>query len=189
MAVTIVTEPSVEPVSVTEAKDHLRVIGTMDNNYITGLIAAARGMVEGYIERSLITQSLELVIDGFLGIEIVIPRPPLISVTSLKYYDSSNDLQTMSADDYYVDAKTQPGRIIPVDSWPSTYDRPNAVTVTYSAGYGVFASFVPMPIRQAILLLVAEMYQNRGESIAGSVSTLPITAERLLSPYRMMCKL
>jgi uncharacterized phiE125 gp8 family phage protein len=106
---------------------------------------------------------------------------------SVKYYDTDGVEQTLDVAEYYEDAKSKPARIVPVSSWPATKDRPNAVTITIEAGYGATADKVPQVIKQALLLMVGDMYENREETVVGTiVSTLPLTADRLLRPFRLL---
>jgi len=190
MAKELITAPDVEPVTLDEAKRHLRISSDSDDLYVSALITAAREMVESFTERALISQSWEIYLDEFPTgnptYEVEMPLPPLSAVASVKYYDSDDQLQTLSSDEYHVDTKRKPGRLVAVDDWPDTYDRPNAVTIAFTAGYGASGDTVPTPIKQAILLLIGEMYENREETIVGvSASQLPLTAERLLFPYRV----
>lgn len=182
--------PSVEPVSLAEAKLHLRYEGTDDNDLITALIKAARRHAESFTRRQLITATWQLIMDGFpSGSLIEVPRPPLQSVTSITYTDADGDTQPVSADDYDVDTKNQPGRIEPSygNSWPSTRDEMNTVTVTYKAGYGDAATDVPEDIVAAVKLLVANWYEHREPVVVGTIAAeLPLSVKNLLWPYRVL---
>lgn len=178
------SSPGTEPVSLAEAKLHLRVDHDAEDALIGALIAAARTDCEDRLQRSLITTGWEWTLDAFddLG---YIPRPPLVSVTSLKYFDASGTQQTLDQSAYRVDlGGEQPSRLEPVTQWPFAQDRLNAVTVAYQAGYGSNASDVPGPVRQWILLAVGDMYANRERS-----SDRPAVgqdfADGLLDPYRV----
>lgn len=183
----LITAPTVLPVTLTDAKTHLRVVDTDDDAYIDGLIVAATERAESFTERPFITQTWAAHLDRFPGYVVRLPLPPLQSITSITYHDTADAEQTLVASDYYVDNKSNPARVIPVDSWPATYARPNAVTITMVVGYGVAPVDVPQTIRQAILLMIGDMFENREESVIGTtVSALPITAEHLLRPYRLV---
>ena len=177
------SEPAVEPVTLTEAKLHLRVDHTDDNSLITILIQAAREITEQHLGRSLITQSRTVKLDYFPRCnEITVPYGPLVSVTTLKYYDEDEVQQTMSSTLYWVDASSDIGRIRVKDAWPGTYDMPNAVEVIYVAGYGAAGSNVPQAIKAAILLIVGHLYENR-EQVGDQRYELPFGVETLLAPY------
>lgn len=158
------TQPTTEPVSVTEAKAHLRIDDTDSDTYIEGLIKAARQMCEHYTGLSFITQTREAIMDKFPcgSKDISLPYGPVISVTSVTYTDSDGDAVPLTAnDDYRVDIYG--GRIQAVDGWFDTDGSNNAVIVEYVAGYANAAA-VPQVIKQAILFQVAAMYENRGDA-------------------------
>jgi len=174
--------PSVEPLSLTEAKAHLRVTHTAEDTLISALITAARTEVENYLGRQLITATWVLRLDEFID-TIEVPRAPLQSVTSLAYVDTNGDSQTLEADtDYTVDVYSTPGRVVPVygGSWPSTYGHVNDVTLTYEAGYGDAATDVPSNIIHAVRLYLGHYYEHREAFIVGDSIAKLETAERLL---------
>lgn len=177
------TAATADPVSVVEAKAHLRVTDTADDNYIGTLIAAATQWAQTVTGRQLVTATWFWHGDGFPS-QIVLPYPPLQSVTEITYYDSANALQVLSEDAYEVSTAYEPAVIQPVSgqAWPSTYSRQDAVRVEYVAGYGPAAA-VPAGIKQAILLLVGHWYENREEVVAGVMGTLPVAADALLRQY------
>lgn len=187
MAVRVVTPPACEPISLQEAKDHLRVDSTADDALIEALISAARQSIDGplgTLGRCLITQTLELTLPEF-PTEIVLPCPPLIAVTSVEYRTGgSPEYDPLTS---YQVSRSEPARIKPAssESWPTavedTYD---AVKVTYTAGYGAHPGAIPAPIRAALLIMVGEMYEHREVSMVGlSVQQMP-TLTNLLAPYR-----
>lgn len=184
---TVTTEPAVEPVTLTEALEHLRVEDDADNTYITNLITAARQTAEEYTHRQLITATYTYYLNKFYS-RIELPRPKLQSVTTLKYYDTSGNQQTLTEDtDYTVVTSSEPGYIVPYycTSWPSTRDIPDVIEIIFKAGYGNAASSVPMAIKQAILLIIGDLYENRETVITGTIiSKFPRTVESLLNPYK-----
>ena len=185
MSLKIVTPPTAEPVTLLEAKDHLRVDGPDDDAMISVLITAARKWAEEYTGRQFVTATLDWFLDGFCP-SFSAPLPPLQSVTSIKYLDTDGAEQTLDAATYRVDAVSEPGRIA-LDygkSWPSTYSVINAVTVRFVAGYGTAAA-VPEPIRQAILILIGELYEQRQESVPASFAAVPFGVRALLTPYKV----
>lgn len=192
MALTLVTGPSVEPISLSEAKLHCRVDVSDDDNLITGLVQAARGQAETITRRALITQTWKYIVDAFpSGDELVLPLAPLQSVTSITYKDKDGDTSTFSSGDYIVNTDTEPGKVVLGygKSWPSTTLYPTgAVTVQFKAGYGDASTDVPQGIIQAMLMMIGHWYENR-EAIAttGAVpKELPLAVESLLWPERVM---
>jgi uncharacterized phiE125 gp8 family phage protein len=190
----LILAPDSEPITLVEARLHLRLDATgspashPDDSLVTSLIKAARQHIDGkdgLLSRALITQTWELQLDVFPTSEIRLPLPPLQSVSSVKYDDIAGVEQTVATADYVVDTVTPPGWVIPVTgkSWPATLETPNAVRVRYLAGYGN-ASAVPEPIKAAMKLLIGHWYENREEVNVGNIVTsLPMAAEALLSPY------
>lgn len=184
----VTTEPAAEAVTLTEAKAFLKIDTSDENDLITILSQAAREMVEIRIGRSLITQTRTIKMDYFPKTDtILLPNGPVQSVTSVKYYDEDEALQTLSASDYWVDITSGISRIVVKDSWPSIYDMPNAVVIVYVCGYGASSTYVPKPLKQAIYLIMAHLYENRQNVIVSGSSTgvleIPMGAEYLMSNY------
>ena len=191
MALKLITAPATEPVSASEAKLHMRVDTTADDTYIGTIITAARQNVEAHLRRAIISQTWEWVADYWpRGSVIVLPKPPLISVTSVKYTSDAGVEATFSSGDYIVDTDNEPGRIVlkTGKTWPSaTLQEANGVRVRYVAGWANAAA-VPAAVRQAVLLVCGSLYENREDVIVAqgvSVGKLPFGVEALLAPYRV----
>ena len=191
MALKLITAPAAEPVSTSEAKSHLRVDTTADDTYIGTLITVARQNVESHLRRALISQTWEVVLDDFPAGVIRLPKPPLASVTSIKYTDDEGNESTYSSANYVVDTDTEPGRVVlkSGQTWPAvTLAAVNGVRVRYVAGYGAAGSNVPQAIRQAILLVIGSLYENREDVLVAqgvSIGVLPFGVVALLAPYRI----
>jgi len=195
MALSLVTAPAVEPVSVDEAKVHLRVDTPDEDALIDDLIRAARQYVETFTRRALITQTWDDKRDGFPCGDgtIELPIAGVSSVTSISYVDTNGDSQVWSAALYQTDLPTGPkapfARICPAYSqyYPQTRSQMNAVTVRFVAGYGAASSTVPASIKSAMKLLVGHWFQNR-EAVAVGIGIgglqVPLTVDHLLWPYR-----
>lgn len=193
MALTLVAGPAVEPATTSEAKSHLRVDISDDDTLIDNLVTAMRDHVETITRRALITQTWDYVLDAFpQDDELVLPLPPLQSVTSVKYTDTDDNESTFSSDNYRVDTDSEPGRIVLKNgyTWPSdTLKSVGGVVVRFVAGYGDAASDVPQAIIQALLLMVGHLYENREAAqfvAGGNVQVLPMGIEMLLWPYRVL---
>lgn len=190
MGIKLISEPSEEPVTLEEAKNHLKVDMADDDSLITALIRTAREHAEAITRRALITQTWELSLDNWpAGNEITIPLPPLQSVDSIKYTDSAGVEHMLDLNICIVDTFSEFGRIVLKRdySWPSeTLQAADAVHIRFTAGYGN-AEDVPQPIKQAILLMIGWWYEQRETAIVGSVAReVPMAAEALLWPYRVL---
>ena len=191
MALKVIPPPAVEPVSLTETKLHLRVDGAAEDTLISGLIQAAREHIENVLTHcALCTQTLEYVISQFPDDceAIQVPRPPLQSVTSIKYTDSADVVHTMDAGDYCVNTDGNPGLVTPAYglSWPSvSLASSGAVRIRYVAGWGL-ADAAPQSLKQAILLLVGHLYENRAVMVNSQVQgEMPFAVSALCDGY--MC--
>lgn len=203
MPLQLVTPPAEEPVSLVEAKLHLRVDSVEDDSLISALIEAARQAAETITGRQFVTARWKLVLDGFPGPDgmgvptgrsfslpghaLLLPKCPVQSVVSIDYLDLGGVLQTMPSTDYTADLACEPARITPVfgQLWPLALPQIGAVGVTFDAGFGPAAS-VPAGIKSWIKLRVGSLYAYREEVAAGqgSISMLPFV-DGLLDPYRV----
>lgn len=131
------TPPTAEPVSLVQAKAFLRVDSTDDDVLIAELIRGARAYIEHMTGRQFVVCTYKLHLDAFPS-RIVLPRPPVVSVSSITYVDTGGTTQTLAAANYTLKPYSEPAEVIEAygKSWPSTQDVENAVTVTYVAGHG-----------------------------------------------------
>lgn len=178
----VTTAPSVEPVTVAEAKTQLRIDGSSEDTLIGNYITVARQTLEVLMRRAFITQTITLKYDSF-PTEILLPRPPAIAVTSIQYVDTDGATQTWSSSEYTVDSQIEPASIVPAydEDYPNTRAEPNAVTVVYTAGYGTSTTDVPESIRLAIRLLVGSYYENREATSIAKVNDLPLGIQMLVA--------
>jgi uncharacterized phiE125 gp8 family phage protein len=184
MTIRIVTAPTETPVTLEEAKEHCRVDLDVDDAVLTRHIGAAARWAEGYLQRPIVTQTRELLLDAFPACAIELRDGPVTTVESVKYIDANGVNQELG--DMQLDLFSDPARILPGwgSSWPGTRDALNAVVVRYTAGYGAAAD-VPDDIKSAILLVVADLYEHREDSIDGvPVTEVPNSARNLLGLLR-----
>lgn len=180
----MVTDATAEPVDRFEAKQHLRVDITADDDLIDALITAARRMVERISGRALMTQTWDLVFDEWPALPLQIPRPPLSSITHIRYKDEAGNESTFASENYIVDTNSEPGRIALAKNktWPADVLYAIApVVVRFVAGHST-ADDVSQEFKQAILLAVGHWYENR-EAIATSGAVpkeLPMAVQSLL---------
>jgi uncharacterized phiE125 gp8 family phage protein len=179
----LLTPPESHPVSLADAKLHVRCDAAEDDALLSGLITAATRWCEKRLDQQFMEAEWALVLDCFprmCGRVIELPRGPLVSVDAVKYYDAANDLQTLSDTKYDVDTSSRPGRIAPVygESWPITRPRIGAVQIEFTAGHGD-ADDVPQTIKQAILLLVGHWYAHR-EAVGTVTRSVEFAVDSLL---------
>jgi len=175
-------EPSDMPVTLVEAKAQCRVQFADEDQLIEDLIAAATSMVEHYIGRSLTTQTWRLTLDKFTD-RIVLPRGPVQSISAFTYFDAAGVSQTVPGTTYAFDGDADPQMVVrqPSASWPSVGNLINPVSITYVAGY----SALDRDIKQAILMLVANWFENRETLLTGTiVAQMPFGTMALLENHR-----
>ena len=189
------TSPAVEPVTVAEAKAHLRVDVSDDDTYIGTLITAAREWCEQYLDRTLVNTQWVMRFDSFPPDgtqDIELPRPPMsmagtTTAVSLTFTSETGGTQAFSTNSFRVDRNATPGAVKTLygQTWPPHLMDDNAVSVTWWAGYGSAGSSVPAAVRHAILMLVGNWYENRSTVLVGSISKqLEFAVESLLSSHR-----
>lgn len=193
MALTRTTPPTVDPLSLDEVKKHLRVSHTRDDGIIALYIKAATDYCDGeggFLARCIVTQTWRLTLDEFPEAEIKIPLPPLQTVSRINYFDPEGVEQTVNTLNYYVDAASEPGWVVPVSgvSWPTPLDAVNAVNIDFVAGYepnddspADYTSGIPGDIKNGLLLMIGNFYENR-EAVVVDKQTyqLPMGADMLL---------
>lgn len=194
MRTELVTAPAAEPITLIEAKNHLKITYSEDDDLIGTLIEASRKLVEVKLKQSLVTQTYDLFLNGWYDEvltnypgryvaqqAVYIPRGPVQSVTSVQFLDTTSTVQTLATTSYIV-SKGAPGRITPSYGhyFPTTLPVIDSVIIRYVAGYGVDGTEVPANIKQAMLLLIGLWYESR--SAAGEkMDDLPFAVDALLS--------
>ena len=191
MPLILISGPAVEPVTLAEAKAHLRVDGTAEDTLVASLIVTSRLHVEAVAGLALVTQSWSWYIDawppGPPGHAVKLPMRPIQSIAAVRLYDEAGTATTLDPATYFLDGTAAPPRLIRHGAVPWT--RPgrvaNGIEVAFTAGYGNAAADVPAPIRQAVLLLVAHWYEHRSPVEEGThPAPLPDMVSDLLAPYR-----
>ena len=180
----VTTEPSIEPVTLAEMKLDLRIetACTADDALITSLIKAARQYCEDYEYRAYITQTITKKMN-WLPFEIILPKPNLLTVTSITYVDTAGDTQTLSSSLYDVDTFREPGAITRAynANYPSIRGDINGVTIVYTAGYGATTADVPEKTKSAIKLMCVHLYENRAAVTDTAMTELPLGVKALLN--------
>jgi uncharacterized phiE125 gp8 family phage protein len=189
--------PLVEPVSLDDLKDHLRITDSSEDELVTGYGVSARQTLEADrypgLGISLITQTWDLFLDSWpSGVDpIIFPKPPLQTVTSVSWFDLANNETVLDVSTYRVDNTVQPGegvsmaRIFPVSGWPGVSLRQaNGVKVRGVAGFGDVPTTVPMSLVLAIKMLTGTFYEFREASSEVAAKCLPYSFDTLTGLYR-----
>ena len=203
MAIKVVTSPLIEPIGIEQARDHLRADDTMNEAEVDHWIKDARSKVELFSGRAMLTRTIDVFLDAFPNqIEtdavlqggigtILMPRPPLISVASITYIDTTGASIVLATDQYDVDVEKEPGRIQPGFglTWPNTREVFNAVTIRADCGYGAGVADIPPEFISAMLLILTDRFDNRGTFVIGTTSSkLAQDLESVLADYRLYGK-
>lgn len=185
VSLTLVTATTGQPVTLEEAKEHLRIT---DNDSDADISRKLRAAVD-YCQRAIggnkqfMEATYDMVMAEFPVWKIELPLPPLREVTSVNYITSTGGTTTVSSTAFItVTATDDPGFITPAHSetWPSTRDQANAVRIRFIAGYDS-ANDVPDSIKQAILLMLGHFDENREAIIVGTnASEMPLAVKQLL---------
>jgi uncharacterized phiE125 gp8 family phage protein len=189
MSSILLTPPAVEPITLADAKAYLRVDNSDDDAVINALIAGARGHIEAQTRGALITQSWRLVRDAWPGDgRIAVVPSPLRQITAARVYRLDGTTQALDLQSFVSDIAATPA-IISFLSWSLPVPgRPAAgIEIDVEVGYGDAPSDVPDPLRQAIKVLVAHWYENRGLIALGqTLAVLPAMVPALIAPYRVL---
>lgn len=192
----VTEQPANEPVSLSDAKVHLEYTGTAKNAFITSLIKSARRMCEAYTGLSFVTQTRQIKMDIFPtnGGFILVPYGPVQSIESFTYLNDNGGTTTMTENtDYVADYDSGICRLFAIDSdgeidsWPTDLrERPQAITISYIAGYDEAVNEpLPEQIKQAILLQVATMFENRQDEVPGSSNLINWNSMAILDTVKV----
>lgn len=189
MSLVTITSPATEPISLEMARLQCKC-GADEDALLSLYIQSAREWAEDYLNRALITQTIELRLDAFPAGDIKLLKANAQSIVSITYTDATGADQVLPGTAYVLDAEaSHAGWVLPADgtSWPATAGVINAVRVRYLAGYGSEAAAVPANIRLWMLAMVVLQYEQRSPVVVGAtVAGLPDRyTDRLLDFYRV----
>jgi len=191
MSFKVITSIATEPITLAEAKLHLRVetSETVDDTLITALITVAREFGEHYTGRAFAPQTLEMALPCFPEYEddyIDLDMPPVATITSVKYTDATGVEQTIAGSAYALSLYGDSRRIAPTYNvyWPTTQDVPDAVRIRYVTGYTV----LPKAAKAGLLLLIGHLYENRQAVSTLSLDEIPMGARSLLDTIKIWSK-
>jgi uncharacterized phiE125 gp8 family phage protein len=178
MGLRLITGPTGYPITLAEAKLQVRVASTetSEDDLLNAYISAATAWVEKHLQRAILTQTWELVLDDFSD-AMEIPLAPVQSITSITYYDENDALQTLSTSSYLLDNVGDPTWVVRAAdaTWPTVASGINNVIIRFVAGY----TDVPESITLALRFLAANWFDNR------SSADVPPIVLSLLANYRL----
>lgn len=185
MKLSLATAPAAEPILLANATNHLKVDGSADDTLINRLIKTARERAEGITRRAFITQTWDLFLDAWPGRKIVLPKPPVKSITGIYYTPDGGSETEFDSANYLLDQYSEPAVIVlkSTKNWPSdTLVEVNGIRVRFVAGYGASGDSIPEIYRQAMYLIIGHWYENREAILtSGAVpKEIPMGAEDLL---------
>jgi uncharacterized phiE125 gp8 family phage protein len=191
MGIELITDATVEPISLELAWSHLRLdpegdpLGTPDDLWLTTVgIPAAREACEDFLGVALAQKVYSVTLDRFPCAAIELAWPPLVEITTVTYVGQDGVEMTLPADSYTVDKSLPVPWLLPViGSWPAAADVANAVRVNYLAGYT--PANIPAKLKVAVLLMLEHMFKNRGAVTDKSSFEMPLGIEYLLRPRRV----
>lgn len=181
-----VTAVTTEPLTIDEGKKHVRVDDSYEASALAELITVARTVCETITNRALATHEWDYFPEEFPGTDYIeLPKPPLQSVSSFKYKDSTGTETTLTeGTDYIVDTDSEVGRVVLAygETWPTYTAYPsNPITIRYTSGY----TSIPEPIKSAMKLIIGHLWENRELSSEKALKEIPFSLDALLSNYKI----
>ncbi len=183
----LVAGPVDEPISLVQAKAHLRIEDDAEDGLIESLIAAARTHLEAITGRALLRQTWRVVLDAWPKDKIVqLPVSPVIEIDAIRIFDDAGQAHHLSAAGFMFDGKSMPAWLIVPDMIAGfPLRRKMAIEIDFIAGFGDESHDLPNDLVQALLTLVAYWYENRDAVIvSGAGAVAPAGFDRLVSAYK-----
>lgn len=187
MPFVMTSPPAVEPVTLAEAKAHMRVDGTTDDVLIGSLLLTSRLHLETGLSLAMITQSWRLLLDAWpISGPLEVPLVPVQAVTEVRVKNASGLAQVVAASAYAVDVASRPARLVWNNAAPPAPGVPaNGIEIDLVAGFGATSASVPAPLKHALLMLAAHWYEHRDPYEIGSDSArIPSAVSELIQPFR-----
>ena len=183
----LLTAPAVEPLSLADAKSFLRVEHDADDAIITSLVSAARNHVEAMARCALIAQTWRLVLDRWPEQGRIAPRiGPLRAVSAARVFNAAGEAGAIDPEAFVID---RAAGVIAAPGWPLPAPGRSiaGIELDIEAGFGEAASDVPPMLLQAIRMLVAHWYENRGLiAIGQTIAMMPASVNAMISSYRVL---
>jgi uncharacterized phiE125 gp8 family phage protein len=181
----LTTPPAAEPLTLAEARAHLRIGHNDEDALVSTLITAARWHVEAATGLRLITQAWSVFADNWPADRVLqLPLAPLIAVTDLKVYGDDDVAAAIDPAHYMVDRVSRPARLLlrPDRVWARPGRLANGIEVALTCGFGPEGTSVPPPLCEAMLKLLAHWFAHRGDD--EGTRHVPPAVAALLAAYR-----
>ncbi len=198
--------PVLPAVQLADVKRNSNIEYTDDDSYIENiLVPACSQYMELELRRQLITSTWTRTLESFCELSqpvasqyvsygsnssssIILPRTPVASVVSIEYYDTAGVLQALDSSLYQVDLRSEPARVKPAPNltWPATQsDRFDAVTITFTAGYGLDSTTIPLELYRAMLVIIGGWYENREAMSESTLKVVPVGIENHIQHWKV----
>lgn len=178
-----VITPPAQVITLAELREHLRVeeVAPAQDALIIAYLDAARDYAQHYTGTAIGSQTIEIALDCFPQNGILLAPGPAISITSIKYTDSTGATQTVANTLYTLDDYGMQHWVLPKSgiSWPTPLDVANSVKAQYVAG-----ALLPA-VRSALLLHVGDLFANREQATAKEMGQVPIGVQHLLNTVKV----
>jgi uncharacterized phiE125 gp8 family phage protein len=188
MSLVMTSGPALEPVSLAEAKAHLRVDGSVEDALIQSLVVTSRLHIEASLGLALITQCWSLFLDRWPKAgRVVLPLRPVAAITHIRIWSDEGVSETLDPAQFLLDGHGMPPRLVALGGAAALDPKraANGIELGFTAGFGAASDDVPASIRHALLLLVAHWYEHREPvQIGVGVNAVPSMVSELLAPYR-----
>lgn len=181
--------PAESPVTVAELKAQLRITNDFEDAELQQFIDVATSYVEEFTRRWLVERTARTYRDWFVLDGFEIRRSALLSIDSIEY-KKDGVMQAVDPSVYYATQETDYSKVLPMpnQSWPNDVDPVlQSIHITFKAGYGSAAD-VPSALKQAVLMIAAGLYSNRGDcecDSAGAEKSAPNATKRVLLQWRI----
>lgn len=189
MALVYRSGPTLEPLSLSEAKAHLRLETAADDALLSSLVITSRLHIEAALGLALTTQQWTLVLDAWpVRGTVAIPMRPVREVSEVRLRAADGSSAALDPARYVLEGAGLPPRLVASDGpLPQPGRAAGGIEIDFTAGFGPDPNDVPEPIRQALKLLVAHWYENREPIEIGSAATaIPPAVSQLLQSFAVV---